>query len=728
MDIDHDDHSSSAQIYFQPNGYMKKIPMLSKDKILILSFGSLAVLVVGWAIIGAFRSYSPVPYGDMWNGTLGFFMSAAEGDNTLWWAQHNEHRILLGRLLFWIYFKFFGGANWFLIVFNYFLLSANALLFYKILRTAAATEKPAIGEILLGLFMTAWLFQWMQYENMTWGFQSSFFLAHLLPLCALYWLHKSIAGTHADYHFLIACGFGLASVGTLANGILALPLMTLYALIMRQNLLRIGILLSLSAATLFLYFHNYHAPVKHGSLSQALGENPFGLLQYMLRYMGSPFYYLFGEEEFGKLMANLAALFLIGSSACAAIQSLRQPRESALTLALLFFIFYIGGTALGTGGGRLIFGLNQAFSSRYTTPSLMAWAALLIIYSPTILSALKSRRVLALLPFAVLAFPMIFQQLSALQPKYKVLSNRKTAALALELHVKDEEQIKSVFPVPQTALALAEKASIQNLSVFGEYPFRDAREQLGVSVQQSNLPACQGSLDAVAEIDGDVRFVHVYGWIFDPVRKDSPDMIRFLGNQGNVVGYALTGKPRPDVAKAIDKRALLAGYQGYLLADQMGKKLTLQGEGTTCQMQVKVPVPLFSLASIKLLAADSVTIDSANVLPGNQWVGSDSYKSVIDGMQVYGSHINSDADRGTISLRIKRGDRIFYRSGPTGGQQFIEVAENGLSPAKLPVSKDWALIDFNSSILPNRTFVIKLSDNGSGWGEWSAIAVRKSSN
>jgi hypothetical protein len=661
----------------------------------------------------------------MWNGYLEFFVKVTEGDWSAWWAQHNEHRIVLARLLFWADLRWFGGASWFLIVVNYVLVGLGTLVFWLILRDAVVAVKSTEDKAVLGLFITAWLFLWMQQNNLTWGFQSQFILAQLLPLCALYWLHKSVADDRGR-HFLVACGFGLAAVGTMANGILALPLMTLYALVTRQSAVRVGVLVALSVVMLYFYFHDYHAPSGHGSLLQALKENPSGLLQYVLLYLGSPFYYLLGQGALGRHIASVTGLILVVSSAWFAIKSLRQPREATLQLALLFFILYIGGTALGTAGGRLIFGVDQALGSRYTTPALMVWAALLVLYAPALLAAGGVTRKRILIPFAVIALLMIPLQLKALRSQDEVLFERRIAALALELRIKDQRQIGHIFPSVEWALSLAEKPSVDNLSIFGMYPFRDAREQLGTTVQQLALPTCQGALDEVEGTDGDTRFVRVRGWMFNPASKSDPQVVRFLDDQGKVVGYALTGQSRPDVAEAINKKAIQSGYRGYLLSDQTGAVLTLQGEsqeGPSCQIQAHVPVILFSITSAKP-SADRVTVDTANVLPGNQWLGSDFTRSVIDGMQVYGSFINADADVGAISLRIKRGDRIFYRSGPTGGYQLLEVSGSSYLPVKLPVSTEWVLLDFSSIILPDEGFIVKFSDNGPGWGEWSAIALR----
>jgi hypothetical protein len=93
-------------------------------------------------------------------------------------------------------------------------------------------------------------------------------------------------------------------------------------------------------------------------------------------------------------------------------------------------------------------------------------------------------------------------------------------------------------------------------------------------------------------------------------------------------------------------------------------------------------------------------------------------------MKIYGSYINSDSDTGFIVIKADRGDRLFYRSGPVGGRQILEVL--GMPPIVMPTASEWIMLDFTSPKLPKSGFEIKLSDKGAGWGEWSAIAVSKS--
>lgn len=90
-------------------------------------------------------------------------------------------------------------------------------------------------------------------------------------------------------------------------------------------------------------------------------------------------------------------------------------------------------------------------------------------------------------------------------------------------------------------------------------------------------------------------------------------------------------------------------------------------------------------------------------------------------MVVFGSFIQADGDKGEISLQLKRGDRILYRSGPTFGKQYLSLNFSNTEIA-LPVSLEWRVLDFSSKALPD-SFIATFRDNGENRGEWSAIAV-----
>lgn len=543
-----------------------------------------AIAMFGLAIAGGVQGYSSIPFGDMWIGTIGFISRIDDGEYIAWWDQHNEHRVVLGRILFWLDYKIFSGPSGFLIIANYIMVGAAAYLYWFVIKDLAREKNVQSQGFFLWLFITAWLFVWTQEENLTWGFQSHFFLAQLLPLCALFWLAKSNK-SFALVDFLIACVFGVLSAGTMANGILALPLMFVCALIMRQDVTKSLWLLTLAVLVVSSYFHDYHAPVGHGHLSDALVENPLGLLHYTMLYLGSPFYYLFGQGSLGKAAAVLSGVFLTACSILIAFRQIAQNKRSALVLALVFFILYIGGTAFVTGCGRLILGLDQALSLRYTTSAIMAWAALIAaLWGSFSFNTITAARIIRLAGILI-GIAMLNYQIKALKPMDDVYSVREVAALALTLGIKDFEYIRSISPNdPDQALKISKIAIDRNYSIFGKYPYSNLRQDFGTRYDSGSHETCLGSLDKIEPIEGVPDYVRVHGWLFSAKSKSSPKLIRFINQAESIVGFGLTGTPRWDVAKAMDSSAGRSGFRGYLQITSTGSPIAAIGDTSHCRL------------------------------------------------------------------------------------------------------------------------------------------------
>lgn len=550
-----------------------------------LVFVAFSISFVVLALAGAVRAYSPVPFWDMWDGYLGTYVRASSGDWSVLWAQHNEHRIVLARLIFWIDLAFFQGAGWFLILVNCLLLGLVCAVF---LLTGRERLGGPVGFV--GYFLIAWLFSWSQDENLTWGFQCQFIMAQLLPLAAFYLLHKSASVEDRSFLYFCSAAFlGFLALGSMANGVLALPLMTFYAVLVRLGWRRSGFLALLSIVSLLLYFYGYHAVPTHGSLGQALRENPGGLVRYVLLYLGGPFYYLAGEGAQGLRLAQAAASMLVVGSAAFAWLSLKQPKQSTLQLALLTFILYVCGSALGTAGGRLIFGPEQALSHRYMTPALMAWAALVVLSAPFVLTLARKVGRGLLLILLVLMLP---HQLTALRSKHDLLFERNIAALALELGVKDQQQVSTVFPSAEAALSMAQVPVERNLSVFGLTPFVDLRERIGSPSGRGTLPerGCRGHFDEIQLIPEEQRFLRVRGWLTDPVNRTPSRPLTIVDDTGKIVGFALFGQSRPDLSPAVGKAARDLVFKGYLLAAARSGKIFVIDQDSLCRLTVSVPV------------------------------------------------------------------------------------------------------------------------------------------
>jgi hypothetical protein len=301
------------------------------------------------------------------------------------------------------------------------------------------------------------MFSWVQQDNLIWAFQSQFFLAQWVPLVALYLLARALPESPASARwFAAACAAGVASVGTMASGILALPLMTAYALLVRMPWRRVGMLAGLSVLCLAAYFHGYETPGGHGSARDLVTREPALLAQYVLLYLGSPVWYaLVRWTDDAAFVAQVAGALLLVFTGVRAATVLRSPRAHGVSLAMLFFVGYILATALGTAAGRLVFGLIQATSSRYTTPALMAWLALLAAWLPVLMGRQGRARAGLVLALLVVLVPLTKFQFQAQKDRGDILFQRELAALAVEMRVRDDEQIAHVIYKTDVALDVA---------------------------------------------------------------------------------------------------------------------------------------------------------------------------------------------------------------------------------------------------------------------------------
>ena len=112
------------------------------------------------------------------------------------------------------------------------------------------------------------------------------------------------------------------------------------------------------------------------------------------------------------------------------------------------------------------------------------------------------------------------------------------------------------------------------------------------------------------------------------------------------------------------------------------------------------------------------------ILSNDGWSGSDYERSTLEGFQVLGSIVRGDSDVGTLHLKVKAGESVLYRSGPNERSQFLQAGKEAATRMILPSAESWVRLEFNSAAWTAGEFEIKFTDAGTGFGEWSAIALR----
>lgn len=689
----------------------------------IIPFVVFAVIFVGLAIVGAVRTYTPIPVADMWDGSVDFFRKVSDGDWSAWWAPHNEHRIILARVLFWIDMAFFSGNAIFLILANYILAACSLWILWRFLSEALPGEAQATFRRCIAAFLTAWLFFWSQEGNLTWAFQSQFILAQLLPLAALFAIYRArISTTGGHLAFSIACVLGVASLGTMANGVLALPVLTAYAAITRMGWRRIALLGVLSVALGWAYQQGFSSSDDGGSKLAILRDDPWGCLRFLLLYLGSPFYYVARNIDplhARNIAAGFGVLLVLGATAGAVREAVRDELRP-LSWALISFLGYIGGTAAGTTIGRAATGEIHALDSRYTTPAIMASAALLILSSPTIAKMRSMVRYLVLAALFALLLTALPEQKRAKESHREERFQQAVAVVALDLGVRDETQIPVIYPFVDHALALGRMAVDRHLSIFSRPPFGEARNMLGMTLAALPSDICSGAIEEATEVRGDSRFVLVRGWLVPSKNSAMPRPVMFVDGK-TVVGYGLVGQRHGDVAEVLDQEARYSGFTGYLQAQATHRELSVLTSDLSCRFVATLPAAPFHISWVAP-ARELATVAAADVQPENAWTGGDFDHSAFPGMHVYGSVVRSHAVIGSITLTARRGATIFYRSGPTAGRQRFKIDGGRLASGVMPLANQWVLLRFNDQQLPE-TFTVTFSAEGTGWGEWSAIAV-----
>jgi hypothetical protein len=567
----------------------------SKDLKLICLYLLITLATVGMTIAGTVLAYSAIPYYDTWDATLGFVMQIKDGHYSQWWAMYYEHRLILARVFFWLDYLLFNCNESFLVCINMLLISLTALQFHVILRAQLAPLKQPLALTSFTLIVISYLFLWSQDYNIIKGFQNQFFMAQLLPLSSFYFLHRSTDPVKPTRYFLISFLLGIGSIGTMANGILVLPMMTIYAMICRMNRKRVVLLAIASALSLLFFIHDLKTPSHHGHPFAYFFSNSYKSYQYIMLFLGNPVHYLTLKVSWGVLLS-----FLVGQ--CAVVLALRQAwkmrsnlRENTLVLALVFFIFYVLCSAVMSAGGRSFKGIGYALSSRYTTPTIMAWITFLIVFAPVIAVRLNPANWrFRLLCLALLAAPLPLQ-VTALHPNKLSLFVKRVAGLATTLQVADKTYLSTIYPYYDehynylSMLTLAKRASEQNLSIFSQYPYSDARQTFGTQIVPTATDSCDGQLNQIEVIKEDPRFLRVAGWIIDSRTQQVPKAIRFLDKHNTVVGYAITGNSMPRIAAQIGPQSRHAGFCGYLLATQIDQQVTLQADQPACQIQIRIP-------------------------------------------------------------------------------------------------------------------------------------------
>lgn len=112
-------------------------------------FLTAAICFLSLSVVGGITHYSPLFFWDSWE-CIAFIDSFSSGNWQALWAQHNEHRIILTKLLFFLDFLLFKGNPAPLIILNYILVGLSCFFFiwaWKETQSPSASSPASLSPV-----------------------------------------------------------------------------------------------------------------------------------------------------------------------------------------------------------------------------------------------------------------------------------------------------------------------------------------------------------------------------------------------------------------------------------------------------------------------------------------------------------------------------------------------------------------------------------------------------
>lgn len=385
---------------------------------------SIAVFIVLYAV--------NVPFFDEWEfGKLWLAFQRGGWQKVVWadlWAQHNEHRLVVSRLIFLGLTQLLGEWN----PMHFMALSlALACVFWGLLCRIIWLSLPHAPRWrwLAIMISSAFIFSWAQLENWLWGFQYPWYLANLLALLTLYLLNTRVASLK-----IVLLAIVLTIVTTFTNGS-GLPLWVCGGalLIYRQHDLsrlslgRVGLWFLAMALTLGAYAIDYAAPPGIPAPAWAFAHLDY-TFAFLITLLGATWWSGVGEyASQAAAWLGLALLALLIVTRFAAQKSTHPPinqiSQSAFWASLMGFGLL---NAISTSIGRSGFGLEYALTGRYQTTVMCFWLGLLLLLIGRVANCARSstKHRLLLVVIAASCAPLLLGFADAQAQAYRVAARR----------------------------------------------------------------------------------------------------------------------------------------------------------------------------------------------------------------------------------------------------------------------------------------------------------------
>ena len=541
-----------------------------------------AAYILITSLIIVHNACSPLPLEDSWS-IWQLYKQYGNYLTFLFW-QHNEHRIVMIRLIYMVDRFAFHGRSLFPPVCSLLVQAATGVWLYRIVRRTG--EASRLSRLLLGCVICSALSSAQQFPNLVLGFAINHTMVYCASCGSLLALIRAAErrqeGRDPDLWFAVSCVSALVATYSSANGLLFWPVLLLFGLWLRLPFRFLLALLLDMVLTGMLYLRGYHTPGNASSPFEALTQHSGRVLIGAATFVGAPFDAIrsvlavpFGVPSDSGRVAFAGACGAVGIGALIWSGILLWQRRDRYTrghAALIHIAGLVAMTALLVGLGRANFPLAATLDYRYVTHGLVFWIAM-----GAFSWSLVERRLAALnahwrqIAFRGVGLVMILV-LAMRQPFWIRYSKDYARALnqvqaAIVADVFDEPMWQISYPPSGAAILDSADYLRQNhLSVFTEAWTTWVGKPVEGLFTVDPARSCMGAFDSASPISSQIRpGWRVSGWAWDKLRQTGPGIVILVDAAQRIAGVVKNPIERGDVRLAIPEvRSSRVGWNGYV--------------------------------------------------------------------------------------------------------------------------------------------------------------------
>jgi hypothetical protein len=559
---------------------VKKLISKKVDSLRILT--SFALLVYASLFISGFRrNMNTVPYWDEWDTRIDLLTLYNNDGLSAIFSLHNEHRSVFSSGLFILDALYFNGSGHIIYFFNFLILISISLCMYLMLLRIGFAKTKFPKFYLFVLVLTPYI-SLTGNENIFWANQNVFFLATLFPLLTFTVFFLDENNSHKLRTNLVATMLGALSTLSMASG-LAVPffLSLAFLLVFRDYLFAV---VNFMIGVLIYYFYQSGMNgTTNSNPFRSLVEDPLSIVIYTFKYLSSPLYIGTNQD---RTISNIYGLCLIATLFYCFYLAMRKS-DVKLNLILILVIYFVSVASI-TGMGRIQFGSDQAYSSRYT---IIAWTIAVLTFALRLRLADGRRRkgldhhrtiAITVISIILLTFPY---QLSASKVDLEEKTKKVFSQQLLIFGLGDTIIQQAIYPDYKRLLEVSSPYLKTKTFNFSSDIFLKSLNRKSESEKRSE---CVSSIDSIRELDSDSSFSIITGWFNDVHIKETgikPTRLEVLDMQDRIVGVGFIGLERLDVSKALSLSNNNLGFQLVFQGQSLNGLKSLQT--STCSSVIK---------------------------------------------------------------------------------------------------------------------------------------------